>query len=154
MYTAMAFLSPTERPLLQSIGRLGYANPFLPERVELERAVLGGAFQEGEPVWSYQADQQGTRINVVRVRQMMEPLMEDLRQRLAEGSASEADLVLYEDAVMFLLFMRYHSRFFEAGFGLHSDTPSPTRWRFYNQFLADWRRFFHIDGVNFPTGHD
>jgi transcriptional regulator with PAS, ATPase and Fis domain len=84
----------------------------------------------------------------------MEPLMDDLRQRLSEGGAGEADLVLYEDAVMLLLFMRYYSQFFEAGFGPRSDAPNPARWRFYNQFLADWRRFFHIEGVNFPTGHD
>jgi len=150
----MAFLSTSERSLLQSISKLGYANPFLPERVGLERAVLGTAFQEGEPVWSYQADQQGTRTNVVRVQQMLEPLMEALRGRLEESTAAEADLVLYEDAIMLLLFTRYYSHFFEAGFGPRAESPDPARWRFYNQFFTDWRRFFHIDGVNFPTGHD
>jgi DNA-binding NtrC family response regulator len=150
----MAFLSSSQRSLLESISRLGYANPFLPERVELERAVLGARFQEGEPVWSYQADLQGTRANVVRVQEVLEPLLEDLRARLEECAAGEPDLMLYEDAVMLLLFTRYHGQFFEAGFGPHSDTPNPARWRFYNQFLADWRRFLHIEGVGFPNGHD
>jgi len=150
----MAFLSGREHELLEFIARLGYANPFLPERVELERAVLGGDFQEGEPVWSYRADQQGTRINVVRVQNLLEPLAADLRARLAETSASQSELVLYEDAVMLLLFMRYYPRFFEAGFGPGWDAPNPARWRFYNQFLADWRHWFSIDGVTFPTGHD
>jgi DNA-binding NtrC family response regulator len=155
MYKLMAFLSTSQRSLLESISRLGYANPFLPERVELERAVLGAEFQEGEPVWSYRANQQGTRTNVVRVQQVLEPLVEDLRARLPERApAAEADLVLYEDAVMLLQFTRYYSHFFEAGFGPRCDSPNPARWRFYNQFLADWRRFFHIDGVRFPTGHD
>ncbi len=150
----MAFLSPSERALLESISRLGYANPFLPERVELERAVLGEAFQEGEPVWSYRAGQQGTRTNVVRVQQVVEPLAEDLRRRLAESAAGEAELVLYEDAVMLFLFTRYYAHFFEAGFGPRADSPNPSRWRFYNQFLADWRHWFRIEGVSFPTGHD
>jgi Sigma-54 interaction domain len=150
----MAFLSATERALLESISRLEYANPFLPERVELERAVLGPAFQEGEPVWSYRADQKGTRTNVVRVQQMLEPLAADLRPRLSESAAEATELVLYEDAIMLLLFTRYYSHFFTAGFGPGADSPNPARWRFYNQFLADWRRFFQIDGVTFPTGHD
>src|SRR5450759_3007942 len=52
----MPFLTSAQRTLLQGVSRLGYANPFLPERVELERAVLGGEFIEGEPVWSYRAE--------------------------------------------------------------------------------------------------
>ena len=154
MIAPMAFLSARERSLLESISRLGYANPFLPERVELERAVLGAAFQEGEPVWSYRAGEQGTRVNVVRVQQVLEPLLEALRPRLSEGGTTETELVWYEDAVMLLLFTRYHGQFLEAGFGPRADSPNPARWRFYNQFLADWRRFFHLDGVSFPTGHD
>ncbi|MGO9263244.1 MAG: sigma 54-interacting transcriptional regulator [Bryobacteraceae bacterium] len=151
----MAFLSTSERSLLESISRLGYANPFLPERVELERAVLGAEFKEGEPVWSYRADEPGRRANVVRIQQVLEPLVEELRARLPEnGAAAKAELVWYEDAVMLLLFTRYDGHFFEAGFGPRRDSPNPARWRFYNQFLADWRRFFHIDGVDFPTGHD
>jgi hypothetical protein len=150
----MVFLSPSERSLLQSISRLGYCNPFLPERVELERAVLGDAFYEGEPVWSYRVDRPETRVNVVRIQQALEPLMETLRSRLCEGQAGAADLVLYEDAVMLLLFTRYHAQIFEAGFGPRADSPDPTRWRFYNQFLVDWRRFFEFEGVSFPTGHE
>ena len=64
-----------------------------------------------------------------------------------------ADLVLYEDAILHLLYQRYYR--------ISSQRPSvrprpkrPGRWRFYNNFLADWRRFFHIEGVAFPTGHD
>ena len=36
----MAFLTAAQRSFLQAVSQLGYANPFLPERVELERAVL------------------------------------------------------------------------------------------------------------------
>ncbi len=41
-----------ERRYLQAIANLGYCNPFLPERVELERAALGSEFVAGGPVWS------------------------------------------------------------------------------------------------------
>jgi hypothetical protein len=47
----MSFLDAGQRALPRSVSRLSYANPFQPERVEYERAVLGSAFVEGEPVW-------------------------------------------------------------------------------------------------------
>ena len=43
-------MTPSQRALLQGVSRLGYANPFLPERVAAERAVLGDEFIEGELV--------------------------------------------------------------------------------------------------------
>ena len=46
-----ALLSPHEREFLRIVSKLAYCNPFLPERVALEREALGTEFVEGEPVW-------------------------------------------------------------------------------------------------------
>jgi len=149
----MAFISGTQRELLEAVSQLGYANPFLPERVRLERAVLGSEFVAGEPVWSYRAEQPGPRENVWRIQTRVEPLLEKLRARLAGGGqARPQDLMLYEDAVLQLLYTRYYPRFYDAGQDARSS--SSARWSFYTNFLADWRHFFGIDGVRFPTGHD
>src|ERR1039457_2289953 len=129
----MPFLAASQRSLLRAVTGLGYCNPFLPERVKWERAALGAEFVEGEPVWSYRFDQPQPR-----PRQPAGP--------------REPDLVLYEDAVLYLLYTRYYSDFYDAGFG--PAAASPGRWRFYNRFLADWRRFFGIEGLRLPTGHD
>src|SRR3954451_5990676 len=134
------FLSVPERTLLKRVSRLGYANPFLPERVECERAVLGDEFVEGEPVWSYQAEHPEPRANVWRTIAKLEPLIEQLRTRLGSGvDPREQDLALYEDATLQLLYQRSYSKFYEAGFGGERDNPG--RWRFYNEFLSDWRHF-------------
>src|SRR5260370_742497 len=53
----MAFLSASERAFLRAVSQLAYCNPFLPERIECERAALGAEFVEGEPVWSLPVDQ-------------------------------------------------------------------------------------------------
>ena len=150
----MAFLTSDHRDLLQAISRLGYANPFLPERMEWERAVLGGDFVEGEPVWSQTVeDPDKPSPNVWRIEERLEPVAKALRSRLAEGiEAGEQDLALYEDAVLYLLYQRYYTRFFEAGFG--SARGDARRWRFYPEFLADWRYFFAIASVRLPTGHE
>ena len=110
-------------------------------------------FVEGEPVWSYRAEHPEPRANVWRIVAKLEPLVEQLRARLRSGvAAREEDLELYEDAALQLLYQRYYPKFYEAGFG--SEQANPGRWRFYNEFLADWRHFFAIDGVSFPNEHD
>jgi hypothetical protein len=39
-----------ERSFLESLSRLATANPFLPERIELEREILKDDFEDGSPV--------------------------------------------------------------------------------------------------------
>src|SRR5438270_2222453 len=88
----MSFLTPAQRVLLGAVSRLGSANPFLPERVECERAVLGSEFVEGEPVWSYRVEHPEPRANVWRIMERIAPVLEQLRARLSEGvEAREAD---------------------------------------------------------------
>src|ERR1035441_2764800 len=103
--TSMTFLTSSQRTLLQGVSRLAYANPFLPERVELERAVLGGEFLEGEPVWSYRAEHPEPRANVWRIVARLEPLVEQLSAQLRGGvSANGLELGLYEDAALQILY--------------------------------------------------
>jgi DNA-binding NtrC family response regulator len=151
----MAFLTASQRALLQAVSGLGHCNHFLPERVEWERMALGNEFVEGEPVWSYRVDQPEPRENVWRIYRKLEPAVEQLRARLAEGGdVREPDLVLYEDAVLYLLYTRYYRSFYDAGFGPGAEKAGAGRWRFYRNYLDDWRHFFHIEGLGFPTGHD
>ena len=149
----MPFLSASRRSLLRAVTGLGYCNPFLPERVKWERAALGAEFVEGESVWSYRFDQPQPRENVGRILVKLEAAAEQLRARLTQSAgAREPDLVLYEDAVLYLLYTRYYPDFYDAGFG--PAAASPGRWRFYNRFLGDWRHFFGMEGLRLPTGHD
>src|SRR5260370_27122487 len=146
----MSFLTSSQRTLLQGVSRLGYANPFLPERVALERAVLGGEFVEGEPVWSYRAEHPEPRANVWRIVARLEPLVAQLGERLRTGvAAREQELGLFEDAALQILYQRCYLKFYEAGFG--SEQGNPGRWRFYNEFLGDWRRCIAIDCGRFPN---
>jgi len=151
----MPFLTPEQRAFLTAVSQLAYANPFLPERVEFERAALGDAFVAGEPVWSQRVeDPEQPRENVWRIVERLETLAGQLQAKLREGAdAQAADLVLYEDAVLHLLYQRYYVNFF-AAFASTAKPGGAGRWGFYRNFLADWGRFFNIDGVRFPTGHD
>ncbi|MBS1859147.1 MAG: sigma-54 factor interaction domain-containing protein [Acidobacteria bacterium] len=152
---AQQFMTGEQRAWMEKVSPLSYANPFLPERVHLERAILGGEFVEGEPVWSFRLDDPHARVNIARMMARLDPLLEQLCARLRGGATPpEHDLALYEDAVLHLLYQRSYRHFYDSSFGAAVSAPSATRWRFYNQFLADWKHFFEIEGIRFPSGHE
>ena len=101
----MAFLSSLERAFLRAASRLAFCNPFLPERVEHERAALGTEFADDEPVWSFSVHEPGRRrANVWRIGSRLDELCPRLRGKLAARvAATEEDRILYEDGVLNLL---------------------------------------------------
>jgi transcriptional regulator with AAA-type ATPase domain len=151
----MAFLSPTERSFLSAVSQLAYCNPFLPERAECERAALGREYVEGEPVWSLPVeDPERPRANVWRIAARLDLLAEQLRTRLlASAQARETELVLYEDAVIHLLYNRYYPKFLEISFGQGAAKERASRWSFYRDFLTDWQHFFP-EQISFPSRHE
>jgi len=151
----MAFLSASERAFLRAASRLAFCNPFLPERVEHERAALGAEFADDGPVWSFSVHEpERRRTNVWRIAARLDEFCPRLRNKLAAAmAASDEDRVLYEDCVLNLLYQRYYPRFFEAGFG-EQKSAGASRWRFFSEFAADWRYFFQIEGLALPSGYE
>jgi transcriptional regulator with AAA-type ATPase domain len=146
----MSFLSAPERAFLKAVSQFAYCNPFLPEHTEFERSALGPDFIEGEPVWSQQVeDPEKPRENVWRIFKKLQPLATDLRRRLSEGAEPRnEDLLLYEDAILHLLYQRYYPRFYEASFG---EIRGVTRWAFFHEFHKDWLFYFRVNGIEFPS---
>jgi len=151
----MAFLSSSQRSFLRAASRLAFCNPFLPERVAHERAALGAEFEDDEPVWSFSIrEPERRRANVWRIAALLDELCPKLRGKLASRvSANEEDRVLYEEAVLNLLYQRYYQRFFDAALE-EQKSGGATRWRFYTQFLADWRYFFDMEGLSLPSSYE
>jgi Sigma-54 interaction domain len=146
----MAFLSPAERAFLKAVSQFAYCNPFLPEHTEFERAALGDEYVEGDPVWSQQVkDPEKPRENVWRIFKKLEPLANELRKRLVNGSNPRTeDLLLYEDAILHLLYQRYYLKFHTA------VRPTVTQWAFYHEYYADWLKYFRVNGIEFPSKLD
>jgi transcriptional regulator with AAA-type ATPase domain len=149
----MALLPPANRRFLQAVSHLLYANPFLPDILVYEREALGKDAVEEEPIWSLTVnDPDRVRANGWRITDRLQPLLKSLREALASGkSASEADLILYEDGLLYYLYYRYYQQLVLATFRPGSKEKS--RWLFYRDFCDEWNYFFHIEDVKFPTGH-
>src|SRR5262249_27456222 len=144
LYThCMACFSKSERQFLSAVASLGYCNPFLPERVELERAALGKQFVPGGVVWSASVtDPDATRANVGLLHRKLETYVGAIHSRLASASDAHFDeWAIYEESVHYLLYQRFYRRFVAA----------QGKWRFYREFLNDWNRLLHVPGKQFQS---
>ncbi len=148
----MAFLSAGERGFLRAVSKLGYCNPFFPERIEYEREVLGPDFREAEPVWSMRVDDPDSpHNNVLKITERVETTVGRLRESLAHGAgAPDQDLELYQDGTLFLLYHRYRDDLYEPILRALNEKSRPGRFQFYGNFLRDWEYYLHIGGVTLP----
>src|SRR5215475_4727491 len=153
---SMAWLTGDERAFLQAVSHLGYSNPFLPERITYEREALGTDFVEAEAVWSLRVDQPDAPLrNNTHIMTRVETLIPQLHARLARGaSASDQDLLLYEDGALFHVFHRYYTHFDKIIVRAMDLKRAPERCGFYAKFLQDWEQVFHIPGVALSAQHD
>src|SRR6266404_139805 len=108
----MACFSKPDRQFLSAVASLGYCNPFLPERMEFERAALGREFVPGGVVWSASVtDPDATRANVDLLHRKLENVVEAMQSRLAAATDVHADeWAIYEESVHYLLYQRYYLR--------------------------------------------
>jgi DNA-binding NtrC family response regulator len=153
----MALLPPAQWRVAEAIAGIGYANPFLPERVELERRALGADYFEAGPIIRSSAGEGLEKVfaNVPALRDRAEELATEIGRRLKAGRpATEIELLVYEDLALYLLYGRHMG----ALDGLVAKSLQPDRWDravpFWNEFLGDFQRLFEAHGRDLPSRHD
>ncbi|MES1245254.1 MAG: sigma 54-interacting transcriptional regulator [Acidobacteriota bacterium] len=140
-------LTDRERETLEAISGLAQGNPFGPERLRLERQVLGDAFNSFDVVWHARGEERNPNVPAIQAR--AEELAAALRERFAGGRPvreNREELALYSDLVLYLLYGRNQQRFYE----LIEETRSGEkdgRVPFYRDFLADFERFLALPRV-------
>ncbi len=108
----MAFLSRAERHDAEVFARIGYSNPFLPERLELERKVLGDRFRSGATVMQFPSDPQAHAVfrNFSLLLDKAKILADKMRPRVLAGSCLlDADQRLYRESILFVLYGKHFS---------------------------------------------
>lgn len=102
----MALLNAVNRRFLAAVSGLLYSNPFLPDILAVEREALGKDFVDEGPVWSMLvSDPDRVRANTWRVVERLQPVLKELRQKLADGvKRDEQELLLYEDALLYYFY--------------------------------------------------
>jgi len=145
----------SERRFAGTLSRLIYSNPFLPQRVELERELLGDDYEPAPWVY-YKVDElDHEHPNLTHLDERVERLAARARLRLVEGvQLNEAEVLLYADVVTYLLYRRFRSDLLEAvARGLKRPNEAPVV-PFWKRFAADFKHFLALPGLKFPAPHD
>ncbi|HMJ89493.1 MAG TPA: sigma-54 factor interaction domain-containing protein [Candidatus Acidoferrum sp.] len=134
--SAMPLLSRADRNLAETISALAHCNPFLPERIALERTALGSEFVAEKADWNRHAESAGEHPNVQRLLERAERLVIGLRAKLGAGERATPDeLARYEDLVLFVLYHRHRNDF-------ERDRFTRERVRCYAEFRRTADTFF------------
>jgi transcriptional regulator with AAA-type ATPase domain len=149
------FLSPDERRFAAAVSHLLFANPFLPEWIDVEREALGPDFSRTESVWSLRPEVAGLQPNIILLIERIEALVHRLRESLNDGAKPpSADLALFEDLVLFLLYHRYQHAFFQIVERSLESGACEERFDFYREYLRDFDALLRPDPVPLPGRHD
>ncbi|HYG65341.1 MAG TPA: sigma 54-interacting transcriptional regulator [Thermoanaerobaculia bacterium] len=142
---AKPLLTGQEREAVEAISKLVYCNPFTPERITLERQVLGEAFRPFDVVWHSQVDLAGSNPNVPGIQKAAEELAAELRARLAMAKKAVAaeELDLYRDLVFYHLFSRCQLPFYDAIHGRDGEGAQAS-FGFYRDFVAGLEHFLDL----------
>lgn len=147
-------MSPNEWIAAEAIADIGYTNPFLPERIELEKRALGQEFREFRPFMQYRPDCSASEMfpNFASLRKRGEHLLEKMRRQLIAGEpTSERYVRVYEDLALYQLYTRHISTILELpvlqiDYRAEGDIITS-----YDDYLKDFRYFLALPGRRLPS---
>ena len=152
----MCFLSKAERHEAEAFARLGYSNPFLPERLQLERQILGDRFQSGAPVIHLPTEQQDQAVfrNFGLLMERCRILTDKMRLRFLEGKCeSDEDQRLYRETALLLLYGKHFS-VSEVPFIRRSRDRTEELGSSWAQFKAEYEWYLRISNLVLPSHFD
>ncbi|HZW32408.1 MAG TPA: sigma 54-interacting transcriptional regulator [Isosphaeraceae bacterium] len=152
----MDLFSEDERRVAEAVAGIAFGNPFLPERIALEKQALGLKFVAAGDVIVVRDGASYDELfpNVRELHRLAKALTADARQRLRSGhGVPEHDRSLYEDLVCYVLYNRHLSLVNEP---IRKAMGSP-RWggpgEGWPAFRADFDSYFEIPGRTLLTRH-
>jgi transcriptional regulator with AAA-type ATPase domain len=141
----------SELAFARAVARLAYGNPFLPERVDAERAALGTDFDPAGTLWESPPEPEPAP-NVVKIGQRVDALMDACRARLADGVRPRGDeLARYEDLVLYGLYHRHQADLYALT--RRPDGPDG-RVAAYGAFRQDVAHYLEQRGVAGPAARE
>ncbi len=144
----MPLFSADERRTVESVARLAACNPFVPEFVEWERALLGPDHAADRSVWNLRAQPEAENRALAMVGVIAERAAHGARERLRKRPAATRDeLILYGQIVVFTLFQRYAEPLQQVDL---DSAPRRGRVASYRQFRRDLEHFLAVPGLRLP----
>lgn len=110
----MALFDSSDRERVEILFGINEANPFAPERLELERRLLGEAYVDVGPARA-RRDAFETNPNSEALLATAQAVLERARKRIEahSGDVAADELELYENAAIFTLYHHWHGKLAE-----------------------------------------
>lgn len=142
-------LSARNRAAAEDVATLALTNPFLPDRIALERRVLGAQFAEHGAVWSHHADGVDDSPNFRSLMERTGSLANKMQQALLQqAETSDGELRLYEDLVSFLLYYEFRDDLTQLM--RLQGTPHRSHVKdFWKRYRVRFSDYFEITGYRF-----
>lgn len=153
----MSLLTANEWRIAEAIAGIGYANPFLPERIELEQQALGKDFVHFQPFLQYRPDCSVSDMfpNASALRQRSEQLLIKMRAKLVvQEPATERELEVYENLVLYQLYSRHMSATLDLRTVSFCNRPEGDILDSYDSFVKDFQQFLVLPERKLPSNLD
>lgn len=147
----MVLFTEAERRCAEALANLSYCNPFLPERIEYERVILGKDFTETDSAWHKHANEEAGRPNIELLTQRAKMLTDSARERWIGGrQIGDIERALYEDTVLYFLFNKYTAPFYEYLLAAEDgNVPHNALTEMYDRFQEDLVHYLGAPGATF-----
>jgi DNA-binding NtrC family response regulator len=149
MAKIVPLFNAADRAFAEAIARVNAANPFLPQRIEAERAALGPAFVEAGADWNKRPPATRPNPNIVacvaRCASVLEHVRANKSREAARVSAEEARL--YDEVAGYWLYQSYAARFDRVILAALEGHGQGGRVEFFPAFRADVERWYALPGV-------
>lgn len=133
---------PQTRARFGAIGRLGFTNPFGPERLDLEAIIVGDHVARSRP-WSRSLDWPLEDPALPAIREEAERQLTAAQAALRRGGpCDDPDRELIRGVALYALYYRHDAAFYEL---IVQEAP-PDRISFYESFARDFEELFRHVG--------
>ncbi len=150
----MTLLTAGDWRVAETIAGIGYANPFLPERIELEQRALGKDFVHFQPVLQFRPGCSVSDMfpNVPALRKLTEKLVLKMRAKLvAQEPATKTELEVYENLVLYQLYTHYMSSLLELPVSSFRTRPEDDILECYLSFEKEFQHFLVLPERSLPS---
>jgi len=142
----MAGPSEADLKLLRLLSDLAFCNPLLPERIAIERKILGSQFVAEDGIaWSRTLGRAANdRANISQITDLAADLVDRLlASKSAKGRLSDDDLIRYWDVVIYVLMYRHVIPHVPDDL-LQTGTLART----WEEFSSDYRHYSAVAGFD------
>ncbi|MFT5129682.1 MAG: transcriptional regulator with AAA-type ATPase domain [Rhodothermales bacterium] len=147
----MSLFEANDKELVDALARLSYCNPFLPERIDLERQALSDSCVAWHSAWHIHADAETDNPNLPPLIALGDDIVAKSATRLRDGAkAIGEDARLYEALVIFHLYHHFRHAFDRV---IATDTaaePLP----FYADFARRAENLLGMPGLELSATFD